>query len=443
MSESGHRAHDRAAEDAVIGSVILVPDDFHAVSLEPEAFFFPENRLAWEAMQQIVRDGKPIDPILVEAEAGHRSVDAMKLAELAGSVPTTANLPFYVERVRLCEITRMVDAACRRTIAAGEEGDELLQVMQAELSAVESGKQSGTVTPSRAIDDFLCDLDDDESEDDVVTTGVDEWDEYFWAEPGDVITIAGRPSMGKTALAQWATWQYVCNGFPWLVCLAEGTVRKFYRRLISMQTGINTKRIRQRNLSRAEVVEIRDAADRIRQAPLYVNDSCRMLPDMLRAIRRAKHEHGVKGVTVDHLQHIRVPGVTKEFERINEVCDALSNIADENPRVVLMQLSQLNRGVEKESDKRPGMSFLRGSGRLEEVSDIVAFPWRGWYYDRNKFDARQMEVGVGKNREGETGTVRMEWEHKHGYVAGPDRYIATEKLRGERMPRNVEQTSIA
>lgn len=426
-SDRGHPIHDRAAEEAVIGAVLLSPTDFHRVPLEPEHFFYPEHRLAWEAMQDLAQENTPIDPVLVDAKT-KGAVDALKLAELADRVPTSANLMHYADRVRAVAITRAVEEGCGRVVAAAEEGSDLLRVMHEELAAIESGTMTGTVDSVSGMDEFLRDAERDTtdgSDRDIVTTGIEEWDRFFWAEPGDIITIAGRPGMGKTAAMIWSAWQYVSNGHPWLVCLAEGTRRKFYRRLISMLTGINTKAIRERRLSMTDTLDIRDAADRIRSVPLYVNDSCRYLPNMLRAIRGGKHEHGIKGVSVDYLQRVTVPGSLREYDRINMVCDSLSNIADESPRVVMMQLSQLSREVEKEEDKRASLRHLRGSGEIEQGSDIVAFPWRGWYYDRKKHDARRMEVDVAKARDGETGTLVMEWENAHGFIVGPDSHIAT------------------
>jgi len=436
---------NQEAEMTVVGGVLLHPSAFTAVAdkVAPEDFYHPAHAAIFEAMLQLDGAGKPIDAITVaeQMRAGDtfhklRALNGESyFAQLTSAVVTIENISFHAAMVRgKSTVRHLIEAA--QEIAAhgyGEYGDVDAFIDQAERSIFEIAQRSdrGGYEPvtrilSRAIKAIEKRYDKKQA-----ITGVPSGYHKLDAmtsgfQPSDLVIIAGRPSMGKTALVMNAVQNAAIEfGVPCLVFSLEMSKEALVERLLCAEARIDSTRLRGGFLEQRDWIHLTKAATRISEAPIVIDDSgAPTLLDIRAKARRWRADsnifkvpdaHGV--IVVDYLQliHGRPQGHREESSRereISEISRGLKALAKEL-RVPVIALSQLNRAVEARADKRPMMSDLRESGAIEQDADVIAFVYRDEVYNKESGDKGVAEVIIGKQRNGPTGTVRLKFLNEY------------------------------
>ncbi len=427
------------AERSVIGGVLLGGTKVLsqiAELVEPADFYHPAHQAIAEAMVALEGAGRPIDPITLAAEM--RSVDSIgKLrvqggetyfSELSSAVVTVENIAFHARLVRaMATERRLIETA--QEIAArgyGEHGDTDSYIDDAERSIFEIAQRSQrqAYEPIKKVLRGAVKTLETRYERKSAVTGVPSGYHKLDAmtagfQPCDLIIIAARPSMGKTALAmscaQNAAFEHKV---PLLVFSLEMSKEALVERLLCAEARVDSSKLRAGFLDQRDWINITKAAGRISEAPIWIDDSgaptlleirakCRRWRADPSIFRRGGGELGL--VVVDYLQliHGRPRGRDDSREReVSEISRGLKALAKEL-RVPVVALSQLNRGVESRSDKRPQLSDLRESGAIEQDADLIAFIYRDEVYNKETQDKGIAEIIIGKQRNGPTGTVRL------------------------------------
>ncbi|MGH8255494.1 MAG: replicative DNA helicase [Steroidobacteraceae bacterium] len=428
--------HSVEAEQSVLGALLIdgVAWDQVADVVRAEDFYRPDHRLIFEAFAELVAAGRPGDVITVseQLERRGRLVDAGGLAylgTLARDTPTAANARTYALIVHERALLRRLLEAGRQ-IASSVFSDEGLAarelVDQAEAMVFDIAEQGargrdGAVRVATLLPPLIDKIDEWHSDPDKLrglATGFTDFDRLTGGlRPGDLIVVAGRPSMGKTTLAvNMAEFAAVNPAIRASVAIfsMEMPSEQLVTRMLSSIGHVPLNSIRSGRISDDDWVRITAATSQLSEAKLFIDESPGLTPTELRArARRIKREHGLGLVVVDYLQLMQVPG-TKENRatEIAEISRGLKALAKEL-QVPVIALSQLNRGVEQRQEKKPVMSDLRESGAIEQDSDMILLIYRDEVYDKNTTKKGIAEIDLAKHRNGETGTFLLSFQGQY------------------------------
>lgn len=417
------RYHNAEAEAAVVGSLMLRNQSLFDFQLSTADFYDPHCRATYGAIVELLADGEVADPITIEAKLGDRSPPIEKLLEYSNAIPTTENVRYYAKLVREKRIERDVRRAAFEIYRSQTEGAALAD--EAQKALVGLGGTFERDRPATSIGD-IC----DEVIAEVqrrkagekpagLVSGFPEIDEYLAVSKGGVIVFAGRPSMGKSATAQFFADAIEAQGERVLVFSTESARIEYGQRRLSFATDINSRRIARGHVSFDEVQRLKAARDKAKDRALWVDDHAFEIESIVRQIRRYKAQEGITAVIVDHIQEVSVGRSRSRMDAINTILEQLRAVAREDPKLYLILLSQLNRNVESRENKRPLLSDLRDSGRIEEIADMILLFFRQYYYDKEKGDPDILDALVAKNRNGPTGAIRMVWDNDLGHCRGP------------------------
>ena len=418
--------HSEEAESAVLGAVLLAPEvalDEAMDMLVASDFYLPAHQEIFEAVAALYNLHKPVDAVTVSDEltkAGmlERIGGIGYITKLLDDVPTASNVGHYASIVRGFAIRRALDGVAQRIRSdALDLKQEVAMVLdQAEQGVYEIGlEQSGTrvqrLAPllGSALDDFeaartsgstglaLGYLDLDR-----LLTGV---------TPGNLVLLAARPSVGKSALALSIAHRVAESQGPVAFFSLEMSKHELVQRLLCSTGRVDGQRARRGELTDSEWGRLTSAAERLHALPLYVEDSAGATIGQLRARARriARDAGGLGLIVVDYLQLMAGSGDNREQE-IASVSRGLKALA-QDLEVPVLALSQLNRSVELRENKRPRLADLRESGSLEQDADIVMFLYRDDYYSPTEPLAKgKAELNVAKHRSGGTGTVPLSFQ---------------------------------
>ncbi len=413
------------AEKALLGSIFLDNKSLQKIVdiIAPHDFYRKENSLIFEAILRLFERGSPIDIITVEDE-----LKDMKVYEEVGGreyvvslldvVPTAAHIEHYAnivkekavlrevistatEIIRRCyeediNVNELLDEAERMIFSISErrthtdfaKAKDLVKVAVSQLEHLMHKRQLITGIPTGFID-F-----------DKMTAGL---------QPADLIIIAARPGMGKTAFALNIALNVAVNeGEPVALFSLEMSKEQLALRMLATQAMVDYQRLRTGNISPDEWMRIIRAADTLTEAPIFIDDTPGISVLEMRAkARRLQSEYGLKLMIVDYLQLMRGRGKTENRQQeISEISRALKSLAKEL-NVPVVAISQLSRAVEARSDKRPQLSDLRESGAIEQDADLVVFIYREELYRKTPENMNVAEIIIGKQRNGPLGTVRL------------------------------------
>jgi replicative DNA helicase len=426
--------HSREAEQSVLGSVMLDETAWDKIAdkVSSEDFYFPEHRIIFCAMERLVSRERPHDVVtLLEELKDNQQVDKVRgeayLFELANSTPAVANVFAYAEIVRERSVYRQLIHTAREIAEqaynpGGQSCVDLLDAAErkvfaiAEQGARQGGPQDIKTLLAKAVDR----IDTLFHSEDAITglgTGFSDLDEMTSGlQPADLVIVAGRPSMGKTAfsmnLAENAAIQ---SGKPVLAFSMEMPGESLAMRMLSSLGRIDQHRIRTGKLHDDDWPRITSAVTMLSNAPFFIDDAPALSPAEVRArARRLAKEHGQLGlILVDYLQLMKVPGMgenrTAEVSEISRMLKALAKELN----VPVVALSQLNRSLEQRADKRPVMSDLRESGSIEQDADLILFIYRDEVYNEDSPDKGTAEVIIAKQRNGPIGRVRLAFQGKY------------------------------
>ena len=423
--------HSLEAESSVLGGLLL---DNHAWEnmgdlLVADDFYRYEHRLIFAAMADLMNASKPADVITV-FEALQRKGKAEEVGglpyinSLAQFVPSASNIRRYAEIVRERSILRKLVSASDEisTRAFNTQGLEVSKVLdEAEQKIFKIGEESsrmkqGFVSMDTLVVDLMDkvqELADNPTDVTGVPTGFYDLDRMTSGlQAGDLVVLAARPSMGKTSLAINIAEHVALNEHrPVAVFSMEMGAAQLAVRIVGSIGRIDQGRLRTGQLSQDEWPRFAEAIDQLKDIPLHIDESSGLTPSELRAnARRLARREGKLGlIVVDYLQLMSGSSGGREENRateLGEISRGLKMLAKELQCPVIA-LSQLSRGVESRTDKRPMMSDLRESGAIEQDADIIMFIYRDDYYNKESKDPGVAEVIIAKQRNGPTGTVRL------------------------------------
>ena len=434
--------HSNDAEMAVLGGLMLDARGWEQVAdvLSAEDFYRQDHQLIFGAIGALADLGLTVDAITV-SEHLNKSSQLQQVgglgyvATLANDTPSSANIRAYAEIVRERSQLRSLlrvggEIAALATTTDGRGAVELVDEAERKVFAIaESGQRrgSGFVALKKILPDTIDRLDvlyNSTGDITGVSTGFPDFDRMTAGlQPGDLIIIAGRPSMGKTSLAiniaEHAAVGPIIQGrpdeaIPVAVFSMEMSAEQLSFRLISSLGQVNQGKLRTGNFGEEDWPRINNAVKWMSAAPIFIDDTPALSPTEVRArARRLKREHGLGLIVIDYLQLMQVSGSTENrATEISEISRGLKGLAKELS-VPVIALSQLNRSVEQRQDKRPVMSDLRESGAIEQDADVIAFIYRDEVY--NKETPRQgiADVIIAKQRNGPTGDVTLTFQGQY------------------------------
>ncbi len=415
------------AEQAVLGSILLKAETFGSVLeiLRPPDFYKNSHKIIFEIMVDLFEKNDPQDVLTVS----NLLRDKNKLDEVGGStylaaltsiIPVTANISSYAKIIReksilrrLIEVNTDIAARCYE-----EQNDIDTLVDEAEQAIFDiAGKKSDqNFTPIKSIvPDAFAAVEQLYKRKELITgvpTGYSEIDKMTAGlQPSDLIIIAARPSMGKTSLAMnIAQHASLIEKIGVAVFSLEMSKEQLVMRLLSSAGRIDSQRIRTGKLLNEDWPKLTRAVGMLSEAPIYIDDTPAISVLEMRAkVRRLASQHEIGLIIVDYLQLMQGRGrIENRTQEISEISRALKALAKEH-NIPVLALSQLNRGLESRTDKRPMMSDLRESGAIEQDADVICFIYRDEVYNKSEENPEIgiAEVIIGKQRNGPTGFVKL------------------------------------
>ena len=421
--------HSIDAEQAVLGGLMLAPDALDKVAdrLSEQDFYRKDHRLIWRAINELANKGMPCDAVtlgdwfdsngLAEMVGG-----ASYLIELANSTPSAANIAAYGDIVREKSVMRqLIDAGTSITEDGYRpEGKSVQEVLESAEQRVFHIAESGargkkdSVSMREAVKDafrLLTERYENRGQLTGITTGFNDLDNLTSGlQPSDLIIVAARPSMGKTAFAlNIAETAALRSKKAVVVFSMDMSASQLAFRLISSVGRIHQQHLRNGDLQEEDWPRVSNAISILSEAKIFIDDTPSLSPVEMRSrARRLHRDHGGLGlIVIDYQQLMQVPG-NKENRatEISEISRSLKGLAKEL-NVPVIALSQLNRSLEQRADKRPMMSDLRESGAIEQDADVIMFIYRDEYYNKESPDKGMAEIIIGKQRNGPTDTCKL------------------------------------
>lgn len=405
------------AEQSVLGAILLdsrvLPDVLEILS---EGDFYREvHKKIFAAMRSLSTAGTAIDLVTVAHEleiCGHLEHVGGRsyIASLASQIPTAVNAAYHAKIVKDCAIRRSILRLSQDVQSAVYENAEIPELLSMLSSASIDDGQSDIVTVGQLLQELDNRNAPDYKKPDMIGTGFINLDTLIGGfEYGDLVILAGRPSMGKSAVAlNWASW--ISQDHPTHVVSIEMTNLAMVARLAAGICGIPAKAIRRGEVYQANYNSLFGAIRELNNHKLTFDERATKLSQIESSYLRAVRQ-GIKVVIIDHLHIVdnHMAGRSK-VDEVAEVTKTLKRLA-KRTQTVCVALAQLNRGVEGREIKEPVLSDLRASGAIEQDADLVIGLHRPGYYDKGRPDD-EIKLVVLKNREGETGSVVMGWDGK-------------------------------
>jgi replicative DNA helicase len=439
--------HSIEAEQAVLGGLLIDPGAYDNVAdqLIAQDFYRHDHELIYTAIAVLAGDAKPCDVVTVSQHLERiGSLEAAGglayLSSIARDTPTAANVRSYADIVRERSLLRQLiragtDIASAVYVNDGQTARELVDQAEQKVFEIAEGsfrKRDGAIAVRTLLPAVIDQIDEWHNNPDKLRglpTGFSDFDKLTGGlRAGDLVIIAGRPSMGKTTLAvNMAEYAAVNPGSRASVAIfsMEMPSEQVITRMLASIGGVPLNSLRTGRITDDDWVRITGATSQLSEAKIYVDETPALNPTEIRArARRVKREHGLDLVVVDYLQLMQVPGTNENrATEIAEISRGLKALAKEL-QVPVIALSQLNRGVEQREHKRPVMSDLRESGALEQDADMILLIYREEVYDKNTTKKGIAEIDLVKHRNGETGMFYLTFQGQYTRFANyaPDSY---------------------
>lgn len=408
-------------EESAIAEVVSVLGQ-----IDGEPFFSARHHTFYRHLVELWKQSRPLDGVVIKDELIRCGVfeelgGYSFLADLLASVPTALHARQYAEIVRDKYLLRQLVAATHRVMdSAFDEAEPAARILDnaaAEIFKVtEQGISSAAVPLPELVQAFFQKLEElDGKPLTGLSTGFFELDDITCGfQPGELIIIAGRPSMGKTAfglnVAEHAALQ---TGVPVLFFSLEMSQQQLAQRVLCSRSRVDSQKLRRGRHSREDMDRLKEAADAIEDRPLYIDDTSALTVTELRARARLLHrKRGIQAVFVDYLQLLRAPEAARKDGRQQEVAEISRNLKAlaKELSIPVVAMAQLNRGPEDRSGNRPRMSDLRESGAIEQDADVIALLHRESYYkdrDATVEPDTEAELIIAKQRNGPVGTIKL------------------------------------
>ena len=423
----------REAEKAVLGGLMLETHRFDTVIqvIKENDFDGKDHQIIFQSMSELIEENKPLDPLTVSEKLDNKnSLNKIGgkdyLIELATSTPSAANLEAYAEIIRQRSITRKLMKANSEISELiinpqGQDGASLLDKAESMIFALneessqdnESLRSMKNLVPASL--DRLYELSNNPNGLIGSSSGFKDLDKNLQGlQKGDLLVVAGRPSMGKTSFAMNIAENILSNEEhegSVLIFSLEMPAESLTTRMLASMTKINQQDVRAGSLKDSEMKELLLQSAKLKHLPLWIDDSSILSPMELRAKARRlarSEKKGLSLIVVDYLQLMQLPLSTENrVNQISEISRSLKSLAKEL-NVPVIAISQLNRAVDQRPTKRPIMSDLRDSGAIEQDADVILFVYREEVYDPEKEGVEgKAEIIIGKQRNGPIGTVKL------------------------------------
>lgn len=419
--------HNIEAEQAILGAIFLEPEAMSSASelLLPGDFYRASHQRIFQVMMQLSDKGEPIDLVTVTTALSNAKLlddigGVSYLSDLANAVPTAANIGYYnkivEEKALLRRLIRTATDIVTDSFTKEDEVEELLSEAEKNILDVSNRKNASSF---KNIKDVLIDVYDNieqlhHNDADVtgVPTGFRDLDKITSGfQRNDLIIVAARPSVGKTAFALNIAQNVAIKTDENVAIFSlEMGAEQLVNRMLCAEGNIDAQRLRTGSLEPEDWGKLTMAMGSLSNAGIFIDDTPGIRVNEIRSkCRRLKQEHGLGMILIDYMQLIQGSASNAKENRqqeVSEISRSLKGLAREL-NVPLVALSQLSRGVEQRQDKRPMMSDLRESGSIEQDADIVGFLYRDDYYDQESEKQNIIEIIISKQRNGPVGTVEL------------------------------------
>ena len=415
------------AEQSVIGSMIMDKEAIVIASetLIKEDFYHQQYGILFEAMIELYNEEQPVDVVTLQNRLREKDVPAELssmefVGELVTAVPTSANIKYYAnivkEKATLRKLIKVNEEIANQCYLQNESVDDIMADTEKKIFNLLQNKSGGDYVPIKTVVINALEKIEQASKTKGSVTGiatgfVDLDYRMSGLQPSDLILVAARPSMGKTAFVLNIA-QYVA--FHSDLCTAifslEMSKEQLVNRLFSLESRVDAQLLRSGNLADADWEKLIEGAGTIGRSKLIIDDTPGISISELRSkCRKYKLEHDLKLIIIDYLQLMSGNGKSDSRQQeISDISRSLKSLAREL-NVPVIALSQLSRQVEQRPDHRPMLSDLRESGAIEQDADVVMFIYRDDYYNKDTPDKNIAEIIIAKQRNGPIGTVNLVW----------------------------------
>ena len=422
--------HSEEGERSILGAV-FVDQNSLAVALEhcsAADFYSKQYGIVFSCMAELFNEGKPVDILTVQEKLKTKDVPPEMqgldfLREIAQSEATAANIREYAKIVRAKAVKRKLIQASEEIAnscyADSQELEVLLQETEEKMFRILQQRSAAEFTPISEITLRVLERIQKAYQNGAEVTGIptgfiDLDRKLSGLQPSDLVLIAARPSMGKTAFVlNIVEHAAVRNGRSCMIFSLEMSKEQLVNRILSMESSVDAQKMRNGDLSSGDFSNIIEAAAHISESKnLVIDDTAGIGIGELRSkCRKQKLEHGVDLVIIDYLQLMSGSGKSGE-NRQQEISDISRNlkVLARELQAPVIALSQLSRAVEQRPDHRPMLSDLRESGAIEQDADVVMFLYRDDYYNKDTEHPNEAEVIIAKQRNGPIGTVSLVWK---------------------------------
>ncbi|NLD09592.1 MAG: replicative DNA helicase [Xanthomonadaceae bacterium] len=427
--------HSIEAEQAVLGGLLISAEAWDKIDgmLTPGDFYRKDHRQIYEVIEDLYKNVKSVDILTVADQLGQQNLleevgGRPYLATLAQDMPSVSNIVAYAKIVYERSVVRRLIAVGSNIADSGftpdgRTPDELIQFAeQAVFAIAEQGAKSdqGLANIRDVMEHALERIDEMAKAEDGITgapTGWSQFDEMTSGlQNGDMIIVAGRPSMGKTTLAMNMVERVAMyTRQPVAIFSLEMPAEQLVMRMFSSLGSIEQGKIRSGKLDDLDTKKLSDATKTLANTKIFIDDTSGLSPSEVRSrARRLQRDHGQLGlVMVDYLQLMSIPGMSDQrVAEVSEISRSLKLMAREL-NVPVIVLSQLNRSLEQRPNKRPVMSDLRDSGAIEQDADLICFIYRDEVYNEDSPEKGVAELIIGKQRNGPIGTVKLAFQGKY------------------------------
>lgn len=420
--------HSQEAEQAVIGSMIMDREAILAAAetITGEDFYQRQYGVVFEAMVELFNQNEPVDLVTLQnrlrAKEVPEEISSMEFVrDILEHLPTSANIKYYAnivaEKSTLRKLIRVNDEISSLCYGGVESLEEVLEQTEKKIFDLVQRRNAGEFVPIRQV--VLNAIQKIETASRTkgnvtgIATGFKDLDyQTSGFQPSDLILIAARPSMGKTAfvlnIAQYMAFRHDVTV---AIFSLEMSKEQLVNRLLSMESGVDAQKLRNGNLTDNDWERLVEGAEGVARSNLIIDDTPGItLADLRSKCRKYKLEHGLGIVMIDYLQLMTGGGRSSDSrqQEISDISRGLKSLAREL-NVPVVALSQLSRAVEQRPDHRPILSDLRDSGAIEQDADMVMFLYRDNYYNKDSEMKNLAEVIVAKQRNGPIGTINLLW----------------------------------
>jgi replicative DNA helicase len=401
--------------------------EFHSLELDPKDMTLPDCRRILQAMAALWEEGTKPEPVSIadwtEREKG-RELDAGDISLLTKYAANQLEVAHGAKIITRHALDRRVRLVAQSLNVSDAHGEDLLGEAMTAFNGLSAGEHKGAVLLTRAIGELLQESERRSKGDkgSQILTGMKVVDDWVGLERGGVLTVAGRPSMGKSALVLWLIDQWAKQGERVLLFSTETGAGGVARRFLAKEAKVNSRHFGHGDDSTEMWKDLNGAAHRLHSHPVWIDDESDNAASIARTIRLHRQQDKISVVVIDHIQEC-IEGDEPRNE-INKLLSVVRSACRETPKLGLVLVSQLSRRVENRESRKPQMSDLKESGKIEETSDGVLLAFRPYYYadvsDKFKGESKeQMWLNIAKNRDGKTGWLKMLWDHNRGQVIGP------------------------